>query len=223
MAKEPKNPPPADDEYPAEQGTIGSIPNEPPSNGLPSHDEIRMAAHEQIQWNLKRKALNDQISAFRKGLKAKGHILGKLDDEVKKLEWTPEEYKADREASDHYAEAMAQPVGTQLELFGTEATPDPVRIQLKWRQLGVKHGVAGIGWANQPPEDCPFDCAQSYGEGHEEGQATVRRAFATRLEQAKATAEAARAGEDDPDDDQIDIEDVANDDGDDSEHAQDAA
>lgn len=209
------------------QGTVGSIPNEPQeTNGLPSHDEIRMAAHEQVQWNLKRKALNDQISAFRKGLKAKGHILGKLDDEVRKLEWTPEEYKADREASDHYAQAMAQPVGTQLELYGTEATPDPVRIQLKWRQLGVKHGIAGIGWANQPPEDCPFDCAQSYGEGHEEGQGTVRRAFQTRLEQANATAAAARAAQED-DDDQIDVEDVAaandDDDGDDSEHAQDAA
>ena len=212
------------EEYQPIQGTVGSIPNEPPANGLPSHDEIRMAAHEQVQWNLKRKALNDQISAFRKGLKAKGHILGKLDDEVRKLEWTPEEYKADRVASDHYAEAMAQPVGTQLELYGTEATPDPVRVQLKWRQLGLKHGIAGIGWANEPPEDCPFDCAQSYGEGHEEGQATVRRAFQTRLEQANATAAAARASSED-DDDQTDIEDVAaaNDDGDDSEHSQDAA
>ena len=198
------------DEYPAVQATIGSIPNEPSANGFPSHDEIRMAANEQVQWNLKRKALNDKISAFRKGLKAKGHILGKLDDEVRKLEWSPEEYKADRAASDHYAEAMAQPVGTQLELYGTEATPDPVRIQLKWRQLGVKHGIAGIGWANEPPEDCPHDCIQSYGEGHEEGQGTVRRAFQSRLEEAKATV--ASAGEDDDDDDQIDIEDVANDD-----------
>lgn len=168
-----------DEEYPAEQGTIGSIPNEP-SNGLPSHDECRMAAHEMVQWNLKRDALNKQIGAFRKGLKAKGHILGKLDQEVRKLEWTPEEYKADREAADHYAEALSQPVGTQLELYGTAATPDTVRVQLKWRQLGVKHGVAGIGWANEPPQDCPFDCAQSYGEGHEEGQATVRRAFLVR-------------------------------------------
>ena len=211
------------DEYPAVQGTVGSIPNEPPANGLPSHDEIRMAANEQVQWNLKRKALNDQISAFRKGLKASGHILGKLDDEVRKLEWTPEEYKADRAASDHYAEAMAQPVGTQLELYGTEATPDPVRIQLKWRQLGVKHGIAGIGWANEAPEDCPFDCAQSYGEGHEEGQATVRRSFELRLARNAAEAANAPATEDEDDAGQIDIEDVANDDSDDTEHQRDAA
>ncbi|WP_433950804.1 hypothetical protein [Brevundimonas bullata] len=211
------------EEYPDVQGTIGSIPNEAPSNGLPSHDEIRMAANEQVQWNLKRKALNDQISAFRKGLKANGHILGKLDDEVRKLEWTPEEYKADRAASDHYAEAMAQPVGTQLELYGTDATPDPVRIQLKWRQLGVKHGIAGIGWANEPPEDCPFDCAQSYGEGHEEGQATVRRSFELRLARNAAEAANAAPADDEDDDGQIDIEDVANDDSDDTEHQQDAA
>lgn len=212
MAKDKANPPPKDDdEYPAAQGTVGSTPNEPPSNGLPSHDEIRMAAHDQVQWNLKRKALNDQISAFRKGLKANGHILGKLDDEVRKLEWTPEEYKADRAASDHYAEAMAQPVGTQLELYGTDATPDPVRVQLKWRQLGVKHGIAGIGWANEPPENCPFDCAQSYGEGHEEGQATVRRSFELRLARNAAQAANAAPADDDDDDGQIDIEDVAND------------
>lgn len=213
------------DAYEPIQGTVGSIPNEPQDNGLPSHDEIRMAAHEQVQWNLKRQVLRDQISAFRKGLKAKGHTLQDLDAEVKKLNWTPEEYKEARRRADHYAEAMAQPVGTQLELYGTDATPDPVRIQLKWRQLGVKHGIAGIGWANQPPEDCPFDCAQSYGEGHEEGQGTVRRAFQTRLEQAKATADAAREGSED-DEDQIDIEDAvnaANDDGDDSDHSQEAA
>ncbi|MNR41594.1 hypothetical protein D3C85_1599970 [compost metagenome] len=113
---------------------------------------------------------------------------------------------------------MAQPVGTQLELYGTEATPDPVRIQLKWRQLGVKHGIAGIGWANEAPEDCPFDCAQSYGEGHEEGQATVRRSFELRL-----ARNAAEATDDEDDDGQIDIEDVANDHGDDTEHQQDAA
>lgn len=210
MAKEEAPPASNDDDYPAEQGTIGSIPNEP-ETGYPSHDEIRMAAHEQVAWNLKRQVLRDQISAFRKGLKAKGHTLEDLDNEVKKLNWTPEEYKEARARADHYAEAMAQPVGKQLELYGTEATPEPVRIQLKWRQLGVKHGVAGTGWANEPPKDCPFDCAQSYGEGHEEGQATVRRAFATRLEQAKSAAEDARESVEEDDDSQIDIEDVAND------------
>jgi len=198
------------DEYPEVQGTIGSIPNEPPANGFPSHDEIRMAANEQLQWNLKKKALNDQIGTFRKGLKLKGFALKKLDEEVRKLEWTPDELKKYLAERDHYAEAMAQPIGTQLELYGTDATPDPVREQLKWRQIGVRHGYAGKGWANEPPENCPPDCIQSYGEGHEEGQGMVRRAFQTRLEQANATAAAARAQSDDG---QTDIEDAANDDG----------
>lgn len=211
------------DAYEPIQGTVGSIPNEAPSNGFPSHDEIRMAANEQLKWNLEKKALSDKISTFRKGLKLKGFALKKLDEEVRKLEWTPDELKKDLAERDHYAEAMAQPIGTQLELYGTDATPDPVREQLKWRQIGVRHGYAGKGWANEPPENCPPDCAQSYGEGHEEGQAMVRRAFQTRMEQANATAAAARTG---LDDDQIDIEDAvnaANDDGDDSDHSQEAA
>ncbi|SFS42627.1 hypothetical protein [Brevundimonas viscosa] len=206
MAKEPKNPPPADDEYPAEQGTIGSIPNEP-TNGFPSHDEVRMAVNEMVAFNERRRKLNAEISAFRKGLKQKGVTLGVLDEQVRLLEWTPEEVKKFYAERDWYAEAQRHPIGAQLELYGTDATPDPVREQLKWRNIGFKDGVAGRGWANEAPKECPTDCIQSYGEGHEEGQATVRRAFATRMEKAKATA--AAAGE--PDDDQLDIEDVAND------------
>lgn len=146
-----------EDEYEPIQGTIGSIPNEP-GNGLPSHDEIRMAANEMVAWNEKRAALNAQIGGFRK------------------------------------------------ELYGTDATPDGVKEQLKWRNIGFKDGVAGRGWANEAPKECPATSVQSYGEGHEEGQATVRRAFEVRL-----TATNAAAAEPAPDEDQIDIEDVAND------------
>jgi hypothetical protein len=196
---------PDGDEYPAEQGTIGSIPNEP-GNGLPSHDEIRMAANEMVAWNEKRAALNAQISGFRKGCKAMGITLGALDKQVRMLAWTPEEVKKDYEENQWYAEAMRHPIGSQLELYGTDATPDGVKEQLKWRNIGFKDGVAGRGWANEAPKECPATSVQSYGEGHEEGQATVRRAFEVRL-----TATNAAGAEAAPDDDQIDIEDVAND------------
>lgn len=195
----------ANDDYPAVQGTIGNIPNEP-DNGMPSHDDIRMAANEAVQWNEKRKKLNAEISAFRKGLKAKGIKLGVLDEQVRLLEWTPEEVKQFYAERDWFAEAMRQPVGSQLELYGTDATPDPVREQLKWRNIGFRDGLAGKGWANEAPKEAPFDCVQSYGEGHEEGQATVRRAFAARLERSAVEAV------DEGDDEQIDIEGVANDD-----------
>ena len=193
------------------QGTVGSIPNEPES-GLPSHDDIRMAANEMLAFIEQRKALNAKIGTFRKGLKAKGITLGVLDEQVRLLEWTPEEVKQFYAERDWYAEAMRHPIGSQLELYGTDATPDPVREQLKWRNIGFKDGVAGRGWANEPPKECPVTSCQSYGEGHEEGQATVRRAFQARMEQANATAAAARAAQED-DDGQIDIEDAANDDG----------
>lgn len=195
------------------QGTVGSIPNEPES-GLPSHDDIRMAANEMLVFIEQRKALNAKIGTFRKGLKAKGITLGVLDEQVRLLEWTPEEVKQFYAERDWYAEAMRHPIGSQLELYGTDATPDPVREQLKWRNIGFKDGVAGRGWANEPPKECPVTSCQSYGEGHEEGQATVRRAFQARMEQANATAAAARAAQEDEDDDgRTDIEDAANDDG----------
>jgi len=204
---------PSGDEYPAEQGTIGSIPNEP-DNGMPSHDDIRMAANEMVAWNEKRAALNAQISAFRKGLKAKGITLGVLDEQVRMLDWTPEEIKKHYAERDWFAEAMRYPIGSQLELYGTDATPDPVKEQLRWRNIGFKDGLAGRGWANEAPKECPSDCVQSYGEGHEEGQATVRRAFEARITAANLEP---------VEDEQTDLEDAANDAADDSEHAQDAA
>ncbi len=211
---------PDNDDYPAEQGTVGSIPNEP-SNGMPSHDDIRMAVNEMLTLIETRKAINAKIGTFRKGLKAKGFTLGVLDAHIKLLDWSPEDIKKNYAERDWYAEAMRFPIGSQLELYGTDATPDPVKEQLRWRNIGFKDGLAGRGWADQPPEGCAFDCVQSYGEGHEEGQATVRRAFELRLAQNAAAA----ANEPAPDDeDQIDVEDIiANDDGDDTGHTQDAA
>lgn len=178
---------PSGDEYPEVQGTIGSIPNEP-SNGMPSHDDIRMAANEMVAWNEKRKKLNAEISSFRKGLKAKGITLGVLDEQVRMLDWTPEDIKKHYAERDWFAEAMRYPIGSQLELYGTDATPDPVKEQLRWRNIGFKDGLAGRGWANEAPKECPSDCVQSYGEGHEEGQATVRRAFEVRMLAAQGGA-----------------------------------
>lgn len=208
MAKTLQAAEPGGDDYEPIQGTVGSIPNEP-DNGMPSHDAIRMAVHEMLAFIEKRKALNAQISSFRKGLKAQGITLGVLDAQIRLLEWTPEEVKHHYAERDWYAEAMRFPIGAQLELYGTDATPDPVKEQLRWRNIGFKDGLAGRGWADQPPEECGHDCHQSYGEGHEEGQATVRRAFASRVERANANA--AQAGEGD--------EQAANDDADTAEAA----
>jgi hypothetical protein len=188
------------DDYEAIQGTVGSIPNEP-NNGMPSHDEIRMAVNEMLTLIEARKAHNAKISTFRKGLKAKGFTLGVLDAHIKLLDWSPEDIKKNYAERDWYAEAMRFPIGSQLELYGTDATPDPVREQLRWRNIGFKDGLAGKGWADQPPEECGFDCVQSYGEGHEEGQATVRRAFAARVERQNAAAGDAPADEPANDDD----------------------
>lgn len=149
----------------------------PKDHSGPSHDDIRMAANQMVRLNEERSQLNARISSFRKGLKAQGITLGVLDAVITMLEWSPEEVKAHYAERDWYAEAMRYPVGAQLELYGTEATPDPVKEQLRWRNIGFKDGLAGRGWANEAPDGCPPECLPSYGEGHEEGQGTVRRAF----------------------------------------------
>lgn len=144
----------------------------------PSHDDIRIAAHEMVKLNAERATLNAKVSQFRKGQKAKGITLGVLDAMVKMLEWSPEEIKAHFAERDWYAEALRYPIGAQMEFFGTDATPDAVKEQLKWKQIGVKDGIAGRGWANEPPQGCPPDCVQVYGEGHEEGQRITLNAYA---------------------------------------------
>lgn len=144
----------------------------------PSHDDIRIAAHEMVKLNAERATLNAKVSQFRKGQKAKGITLGVLDAMVKMLEWSPEEIKAHFAERDWYAEALRYPVGAQMEFFGTDTTPDAVKEQLRWKQIGVKDGIAGIGWANDPPKGCPPDCCQTYGEGHEEGQRITLNAYA---------------------------------------------
>lgn len=146
----------------------------------PSHDDIRMAANQMVKLQAERAALNAKITSFRKGLKAQGFTLGVLDAVIKMLEWSPEEIKEHYAERDWYAEAMRFPVGDQLELFGDDKTPDPVKEQLRWRNIGFKDGLAGRGWPNEFPDGCPPEAEQSYGQGHEEGQATVRQAFLSR-------------------------------------------
>ncbi len=177
-------------------------PPAPKCHNGPSHDDIRMAANQMVALRAEREAVNTKISKFRKGLKAQGFTLGVLDAVITMLEWSPEEIKAHFAERDWYAEALRYPVGTQLEFFGTDATPDLVREQLKWRNVGFKNGLVGKGWPDESPDGCPPECDQSYGEGWEEGAGTTRRAF---LEKQKALGpivpEGTGDGESDEDDD----------------------
>ena len=176
----------------------------------PSHDDIRMAAKRMVELQAEREAVTKKISTFRKGLKAEGFTLGVLDAVVKMLDWSPEEVKNHYAEREWYAEALRFPIGAQLEFFGTDATPDAVREQLKWKQIGVKDGIAGRGWANEPPKGCPPECHQVYGEGHEEGQAITLRAFAEKKKAAvpvAATPEpVGTVGDDPPEPDAVEEE-----------------
>lgn len=172
----------------------------PTGHNGPSHDDIRIAANELVALNEERAQLNAKISSKRKSWKAQGITLGVLDAMVRMLEWSPEEVKAHFAERQWYAEALRYPIGTQLEFFGTEATPDAVKEQLKWKNIGVRDGIAGKGWANQAPDGCPPDCVKSYGEGWEEGQGMTRRAFSERQKGLQPVAQdpvEADAGNDD--------------------------
>jgi hypothetical protein len=138
-----------------------------------THAEVQMAVRQQLAYNEERAALNKRVGGFRKRMKLKGITLGTLDRMIRMLEWTPEEIKADFAEAEFYAEAMRYPVGTQLELFGGDNTPDGVREQLKWGNIGYKDGLAGRGWPNEPPAGCPPECAPEYARKHDEGTQLV--------------------------------------------------
>lgn len=149
----------------------------------PSHEQIQMAVHSMLEWLEKRNQINAAITKFRKGLKADGFTLSILDDKIKKLEWSPEEFLRHKAEDDHYSEALRFPVGTQLEMFGGINTPEPVKEQLKWRNVGYKRGLAGIGWPDDTPAGCPPECVGEYAKGHEEGSEIVRAAFLKRQQE----------------------------------------
>lgn len=146
----------------------------------PSQDDVRHYVRKQIEFNNRRALLNAEISSFRRAAKLAGMELGVMDLMVKMLEWEIGEIKDAFRTRDFYAESLGFPVGTQLELFGADATPDHTREELRWRGKGRIDGIAGRGDATEPPDHCPPEFTQAYGEGWEAGQKETQESFLRR-------------------------------------------
>ena len=185
-ALSPAAPPAAD---PPDSDLLDAAENASPSHELPptthnlgvaDEDDVRVYIRTMIAFNKRRKDLNAEIAAYRKTARGQGIELGQADHVIRMLEWKPEEIKTWFDNGRKYAEAMGMPVGTQLELFGDDRTPDLVREQLRWRGQGRIDGLAGRGSATQVPDGCPPEHRQTYGEGWHEGQKETQESFLRR-------------------------------------------
>lgn len=121
------------------------------------------ALQDVIGWNAKRDSLNAQISKARKGWKAKGIALGKLDETIKKLAWTPQEYRSDIATQQRYDRYAGLAVGTQVDLLAHASDEDVAKAD--WRSRGTADALR-LKPAT-PPKGCPPDMVQHYLEGHE--------------------------------------------------------
>lgn len=148
-----------------------------PGHNGPTDDELRIYVNGMVALALKRDALRAEVNAYRKTWKARGIELGAMDRRIRRLDWSNEEIKTDWSTERRYAEVLGQPIGTQLELYGAEGTPDALKEQIAWRARGRSHGLAGKGDPTKPPEGCPPECVQPYGEGWTDGQGETQQAF----------------------------------------------
>ena len=131
---------------------------------------VRVYVSRLVGLQADRKAITDKINTLRKQAKADGLMLGELDRVIKMSTWEPDEIRASVARTEAYSRFLGQPIGTQGSLFDDPRLPEVERLREKWRARGFSDGVKGVGWADQPPDECHQDCHVAYGEGHEAGQ-----------------------------------------------------
>lgn len=145
--------------------------------GVLTDDELIVYVDGMRKLRSKETALKDEISTYRSQWKGRGVELQLMDRRMKRSDWTPQEIQTDWETERRYAEVLGQPIGKQLEVYGSDATPDAIREQIRWRAHGRMHGLSGKGDAAEPPEGCPPECQGPYGEGWVEGQGEAQAVF----------------------------------------------
>jgi hypothetical protein len=147
----------------------------------PTEDDLRIAAKQLIEINLKVDEIHKARSTIRKTIKASGIELGVLDRTIEMLDWAPSEVRAHFMRSTTYARAFNLPAGDLLDLFEPrEDGDDPEFEARKWYNVGKKDGLTGRGWPDEPPEGCPPECAAEYARGSEDGQNELLRAIKLR-------------------------------------------
>ena len=146
----------------------------PPGHNIDDAAVFRVYVADLTSIDEKIDLLKAQRNKLRKTAKAAGIELKLADAIIRLADWEPEEIKERFAVTERYARFMGLPVGTQPSLFDDERLPNVERDRAKWRQKGYADGVRGVGWADQPPAECPQDCTQAYGEGWEAGQTQLQ-------------------------------------------------
>lgn len=129
-------------------------------------EQFGKALQDQIGWNAKRASLNAQISRARKGWKAKGIVLGKLDSTIAKLAWTPQEYRSDIATQQRYDRYAGLAIGTQVDLLAHASDEEVARAD--WKARGRADALRIM--PAKPPKGCPPELVQDYMEGHAEAK-----------------------------------------------------
>lgn len=123
------------------------------------------ALQDVIGWNAKRDTLNAQINKARKGWKAKGIALGKLDETIKKLAWTPQEYRSDIATQQRYDRYAGLAVGSTVDLYANASDEEVARAD--WRSRGRADALR-MKPASVPKGCPPGELTNEYLEGHAE-------------------------------------------------------
>lgn len=157
----------------------------PGANG-PSDDVCRAYVKQLNELDAKIEVLKKERSGIRKIAHGAGIELGLMDRRIKRQMWSPEEIQKDWSTERRYAELLGQPIGTQLELYGNEKTPEALKEIIRWKAIGRSHGLAGKGAPETPPDGCPPECRQPYGESWVEGQKETQDSYLRAAEKPAA-------------------------------------
>lgn len=156
MARKPKEKP--QDEPPPEVG----------HNGV-TQDQFLSWVRAAIKANEALEVAKLARSKMRKQAKAAGIELGHMDEVIAMAEWEPGEIREHFRIQQQYAEWMALPVGTRLDLL--KGVPDAALSDFDWQAKGFAAATTGRGAFGEAPDDCPADQVQNWMKGWTRGQA----------------------------------------------------
>lgn len=122
----------------------------------------------QSELNEERAKLNARASKIRKGFKADGIQLGKLDATLAMMTWSPSEVREHFATLHNYARLARLPVGTQLDLLAD--TPEEEVSVADWTSRGFSAATTGKGVPGVPPKEAPPEMHQAWLAGWTDGQ-----------------------------------------------------
>jgi hypothetical protein len=124
------------------------------------------ALRAQITMNEELAKARAKNTKMRKGFKADGLILGKLDATIAMLEWSPSEIRESFAVAQRYAGYAGLPLGTQVDLLANSNEEEVARAD--WKARGRSDALRLKPAA--VPKGCAPEFHQDYLAGHEEAR-----------------------------------------------------